>query len=98
MNSQNPDSVANPVTARKRLLDALTNLGINHTTHDHAAVFTVAEGAEIKAALPGGHTKNLFLKDKTGALFLVCALGDTRINVNHLHKTLGLQAPVLCQA
>ena len=74
---------------RKALLSTLTNLGIAHETHDHAPIFTVAEGADIKAALPGGHTKNLFLKDKTGALFLICALGDTVIPVNRLHKALG---------
>ncbi len=85
MNPQRPNQHAD----RKALLAKLGSLGIAHTTHDHAAVFTVADGAEIKAALAGGHTKNLFLKDKTGALFLVCALGDTQINVNHLHKTLG---------
>ncbi len=89
MNNQTPNKVPKPVTGRKALLAKLDSLGIAHTTHDHAAVFTVAEGAQIKAALAGGHTKNLFLKDKTGALFLVCALGDTQINVNHLHKTLG---------
>ena len=41
-------------------------LSIPWTTHEHPPVFTVEEGADIKAALPGGHTKNLFLKDKDG--------------------------------
>ncbi|RYG09815.1 MAG: prolyl-tRNA synthetase associated domain-containing protein, partial [Burkholderiales bacterium] len=40
--------------------------GIEQTTHDHPAVFRVEEGLELKAALPGAHTKNLFLKDKKG--------------------------------
>lgn len=73
---------------RKPLFDLLDKLGIEHTTHDHEAIFTVEQGAHIKAALPGGHTKNLFLKDKSGALFLVCALGETKIPVNQLHKVL----------
>ena len=55
--------------------------GIAHHTHRHAAVFRVEEGAEIKAALPGGHTKNLFLKDAKGQLWLISALGDTRIDL-----------------
>jgi Ala-tRNA(Pro) deacylase len=42
------------------LFDAL---GVVHRTLDHPAVFRVGEGEAIKAALPGGHTKNLFLKD-----------------------------------
>jgi hypothetical protein len=37
----------------------------------HAKVFTVAESALVKAHLPGGHTKNLFMKDKNGQLVLI---------------------------
>ena len=74
---------------RKPLLDLLDKLGIVYTTHEHEAIFTVEQGAHIKAGLPGGHTKNLFLKDKSGALYLICALGETKIPVNQLHKVLG---------
>ena len=74
---------------RKPLFDLLDKLGIARTTHEHEAIFTVEQGAHIKAALRGGHTKNLFLKDKAGALYLICALGDTQIPVNKLHKHLG---------
>ncbi len=74
---------------RRPLFDLLDKLGIEFTTYEHEAIFTVEQGADIKASLPGGHTKNLFLKDKSGTLFLVCALGDTEIPVNQLHKQLG---------
>jgi Ala-tRNA(Pro) deacylase len=76
-------------TSPDALLEKLTALGIAHKTHAHAPIFTVEEGAEIKASLPGGHTKNLFFKDKSGALFLLCAIGDTQIKVNRLHRALG---------
>lgn len=59
-----------------------------YQTVDHAPIFTVAEGADIKAKIPGAKTKNLFLKDKFGRLFLICALADTRIALNRLHKAL----------
>jgi Ala-tRNA(Pro) deacylase len=72
-----------------QLFAHLDALGIAHTTLEHRAVFTVEEGADIKAALPGGHTKNLFLKDRDGRLFLVCALGETAIRLNQLHRPLG---------
>ncbi len=55
----------------------------------HRPVFTVEDGADIKAALPGGHSKNLFLKDKKGKFILISALGSTRIKLNQLHKVLG---------
>lgn len=71
------------------LFARLDALGIAHTTLEHRPVFTVEEGADIKAQMPGGHSKNLFLKDRDGALFLVCALGETRVALNQLHKTLG---------
>ena len=74
---------------RAALFAKFDALNIAHTTHEHAPIFTVAEGAHIKASLPGGHTKNLFLKDKSGALFLICALGETEIAINKLHKSLG---------
>jgi Ala-tRNA(Pro) deacylase len=75
--------------SRADLFALFDRLGIAHHTLDHRPVFTVEEGADIKAALPGGHTKNLFLKDKDGAFFLVCALGQTQVRLNQLHKTLG---------
>jgi Ala-tRNA(Pro) deacylase len=64
---------------------------VAHTTLDHRPVFTVEEGADIKAAMPGGHTKNLFLKDRRGSLWLICALGETPIDLNALAKALGAQ-------
>jgi len=52
-------------------------------------VFRVEEGQEIKAALPGGHTKNLFLKDKRGEFYLVVAPEDAAIALKSLHQRLG---------
>jgi Ala-tRNA(Pro) deacylase len=79
--------MTSPAT-RDQLFAHFDRLGLAHVTVEHRPVFTVEEGADIKAAMPGGHTKNLFLKDKDGAFFLVCALGDTRVRLNQLHKTL----------
>ena len=77
------------IDKKQACLNALTQMGIAYENHDHAPVFTVDEGRDIKARLPGGHTKNLFLKSKDGQFVLVCALGDTAISVNQLHKRLG---------
>ena len=62
---------------------------IAHSTFEHPAVFRVEEGQEIKAALPGAHTKNLFLKDAKDQLWLISALGDTRIDLKRLPETIG---------
>jgi Ala-tRNA(Pro) deacylase len=63
--------------------------GVEHHTLRHEKVFRVEEGCEIKAALPGGHTKNLFLKDAKGQLWLISALGETRIDLKSLPARIG---------
>lgn len=67
----------------------LDRLGIAHSTVSHPPLFTVEESQGLRGQIPGGHTKNLFLKDKKGALFLVVALEDARIALNSLHRLLG---------
>ena len=74
---------------RADLLSFLDAHGVAHATLDHPPVFRVEEGPEIKAALPGGHTKNLFLKDAKGQLWLVSALGETAIDLKRLHTVIG---------
>ena len=74
---------------RQDLLARLAELGIATTTLDHEAVFTVAESSKLERELPGGHTKNLFLKDKKGKLYLVVALGHAHIDLKTLPKVLG---------
>lgn len=72
------------------LLARFDALGIAHVTHPHRPIFTVQEGADLKATLPGGHSKNLFLKDKKGGLWLLSALGDSAIDLNAVSKLLGV--------
>ena len=67
----------------------LDELGIAHTTHWHAPVFTVEEGRELKASMPGGHTKNLFLRDKDGAVILIAAEAHSELKLNRLHRLIG---------
>jgi Ala-tRNA(Pro) deacylase len=74
---------------RQDLLARLADLGIETETIEHPAVFTVAESSVLERRLSGGHTKNLFLKDKADRLFLVVALGHARIDLKTLHKALG---------
>jgi Ala-tRNA(Pro) deacylase len=74
---------------RAELLAFLDEIGVAHATLDHPAVFTVSEGHEIKAALPGGHSKNLFLKDKKGQLWLISARQDTVIDLKRLPRVIG---------
>src|SRR5271169_3000110 len=67
----------------------LDNLGVAHQTVRHPAVFTVEEARTLRGQIAGGHTKNLFLRDKKGALFLVVAPEDAMIELKSLHRLLG---------
>lgn len=74
---------------RDDLFSLLDSLGVEHRTLEHPAVFRVEEGHEIKAGLPGGHTKNLFLKDAKGQLWLISALRETRIDLKRAPEPMG---------
>lgn len=70
------------------LLDRLAALGIEADTHEHDAVFTVEEAQAVKGDLPGAHTKNLFLRDKKGTMWLVVALHDRDVDLRALASVL----------
>jgi len=67
----------------------LDRLGIAHRTVTHPPLFTVEESQALRGQIPGGHTKNLFLKDKKDTLYLVVALEDSIIELKSLHRRLG---------
>src|SRR5215471_13380359 len=67
----------------------LEQLGITYHTVEHPPLFTVDQSRSLRGQIPGGHTKNLFLKDRTGALYLVVALEDAVIDLKSLQHTLG---------
>jgi Ala-tRNA(Pro) deacylase len=71
------------------LLDHLANLGIRAETVEHEPVFTVAESRPVKARIPGAHSKNLFVKDKRGRLFLITAKDETPIDLKRAHEAIG---------
>jgi Ala-tRNA(Pro) deacylase len=72
-----------------QLFAFLDRLGVAHSTVTHAPLFTVEQSQALRGSIPGGHTKNLFLKDKKDALFLVTALEEAAIDLKSLHRRLG---------
>jgi Ala-tRNA(Pro) deacylase len=67
----------------------LDSLGIAHKSVSHPPLFTVEESRSLRGKIAGAHTKNLFLRDKKGAPFLVVALEDAAIELKSLHRLLG---------
>ena len=76
------------------LLAYLDQLGIATTTVEHPPLHTVEESRALRGAIPGGHTKNLFLKDKKSRLFLL-TLGETdSVDLKRVHEKIGAQGRV----
>jgi len=81
----NPDDYYTP----EKLLRALDDLGLKTSTLHHDPVFRVEDSHLIKGSLPGAHTKNLFLKDDKGQLWLISAHQATQIDLKALPKQIG---------
>lgn len=82
-------TLPSPDEREAALYARLAALGIAWKTYAHVPVFTVAEADEVHAQVPGGHTKNLFLKDRKGGLWLVVVRDRFRVDLNALAKRLG---------
>lgn len=76
-----------PEARETALYNRLRELGIAWRTYEHAPVFTVEESSSV-LDLPGCHTKNLFLKDRKGGLWLVVLRAHLRLDLNALAKQL----------
>jgi Ala-tRNA(Pro) deacylase len=73
-----------PPTSPDQLLARLKDLGIQSRTVSHPPVFTVEEAKALRGELPGGHVKNLFLRNKKGAMWLIVAEEDRPIDLKAL--------------
>ncbi len=77
------------MSSEQSLLKTLDAAGIVWTMHEHEAVFTVEESASLYAAIPGIHTKNLFLKDASGNFWVVSAPHDAPVDLKALSSVIG---------
>jgi Ala-tRNA(Pro) deacylase len=76
------------------LLAFLARLAIPTDTVEHPPLFTVDESTALRGDIPGGHTKNLFVKDKKGRLFLLVLGEDAQIDLKRVHEIIGGQGRV----
>ncbi len=83
------DKSKTPPKTRQELFAFLDRVGIAHSTKDHAPVFTVAESAALCGQIPGGHTKNLFLKDKRDRFFLLTVQENAMVDLKTVHQIVG---------
>lgn len=87
-----PDGNDLPTTPAA-LLTRLSALGIAHETVRHEAVFTVEQSNAVRARLPllqtGTHIKNLFLRNKREAMWLVTVEAHRAIDLKQLGERIG---------
>jgi Ala-tRNA(Pro) deacylase len=74
---------------RQDLFARLEDLGIATETKTHPPVYTVEEARALRGEIAGGHCKNLFLKDKKQALWLVVCREDAAIDLKALPARIG---------
>ncbi len=72
----------------------LEKLGIEVTTVSHPPLFTVADSQALRGEIPGGHTKNLFLKDKKDNFFLVTVGEEAEVDLKQIHHLIGASSRV----
>ena len=77
-----------PATAQG-LLARLDELGIAAESFEHPAVYTVEESKALCGELEGAHIKNLFLRNKKGAMWLVTCQEDREIDLKALGERIG---------
>ena len=70
---------------RQGLFAFLDSLGISYKTCEHPPVFTVAESVALRDSIEGGHTKNLFLKDKKDQFFLLTVEEHAIVDLKTVH-------------
>jgi Ala-tRNA(Pro) deacylase len=76
--------------SQEELLAELSRLGIASQTVQHPPVFTVDEARTWRGDISGGHTKNLFLTDRKGRLFLAVTLEDVQVDLKALSTAVGI--------
>ena len=81
--------ISDQMSKSEEILTFLKNRKLPVQVHDHPPVFTVAEAQALRGSIPGAHTKNLFLKDRKGGVYLVSTLEEATIHLNKLHSRIG---------
>ncbi len=77
-----------------QLFDYLAKLDIKVTTVRHAPLMTVADSKALRGELAGGHTKNLFLKDRKDQYFLLTLDEDAVVDLKTIHHLIGAASKV----
>lgn len=74
-----------------QLLAALTAMEITYVAESHRPIFTMADSKELPLVIQGVRCKNLFLRDRRGAYYLVVTTPSKSVSLSELGKGLNTQ-------
>lgn len=77
-----------PAATPPKVLEKLDELGVEHQTITHPPLYTVEQAKQVEFELPGAHTKNLFLRNKKGRMFLFTVESDHKVDLRALRDEL----------
>ncbi len=78
----------------EQLFAFLEELGIRVKTVTHPPLYTVADSQSLRGEIEGGHTKNLFLKDKKDNFFLLAVDEEAVVDLKTIHHMIGASGKV----
>ncbi len=78
----------------EQLFSFLDSLAIEVKTVTHPPLFTVADSQSLRGELQGGHTKNLFLKDKKDNYFLLTVDENAVVDLKTVHHLIGATSKI----
>lgn len=73
----------------EELLEHIRHLGIEVSTVGHPPLHTVEQSRAQRGAIPGGHCKNLFLRDHKKRFWLIVTLEDAVIDLKAIASRIG---------
>jgi len=78
------------VSSEESVYAVLDELGVEYEKHTHPPVYTVEEANEHWADIKGGHTKNLFFRNKKGNRHILVILDHGKsLDIKKLQQKIG---------
>ena len=74
----------------KSLIKLLNTNNFKYKLYTHAPLVTVEDSKKMRGKIKGGHTKNLFLKNKKNNFYLITCLENSLVDLKLLRKKLNL--------
>ena len=82
-------ALPDPDAAEAALVATLRAWNVPFTRHAHAPLHTVEDSVALRGELPGGHCKNLFLKETKGPHWLVVCEEARRVRIPDIARAAG---------